>query len=136
MAPETLPQQKTFYYNNAAGTCLTKDGEDSPWRKDTNVSPVESVRYTAELNRSRDEADPVGLGKFLSYITDAKGKTRTISYNYKKTGADTAEIECPGYEWCTTYTLKFDTPVSGTASYEYTEADWGDKGTDIPFIIK
>lgn len=136
LAPETLPPQMTVYYNNAAGTCLTQDDENSPWRPATDVSPVESVRYTTEHHLVRDETDSIGLGQFLAYKTDAKGKTQTISYNYKKTGADTAEIEHPGYEWSTTYTLKFDTPVSGTASYEYVEAGWGEKGTDIPFLIK
>lgn len=136
LAPETLPQDKVICYHYAAGTCLSKDGETGPWRKDTHVPAFKTVRYTAELNSDRERADMVGGGQYLSYETDAKGKTQIVSYDYKRTGRDTAQIEYPGYEWCTTYTLKFDTPVSGTASYEYTEADWEDKGTNIPFTIK
>ncbi len=127
---------KTIYFNYAnASRALSGNGGET-WNTVRDSSTISSIRFSNTPNNKRNQGEGVGEGHFLSYQTMSDGGKSTTSYDYKKADAKTAKIVFPGYEWETTYTLNFETPTSGTASYHGSGEGEEWKGSGIKFNIK
>lgn len=135
-APAAMPVGKTLYFDYSSATYVSKESDSTTWTRGTDPGQLTVLTLTDKPNTKRDQYDAVGEGLYLAREQLADGTKETVSFNYRKTGIGTVEIELPGYEWGTTYTLHFDTADSGTATYTggCESEEW--KGDGVRFHLK
>ena len=124
----------TFDYSTSRG--LSSEDCGYTWREENGGSRT-SYRLTSTRNSGRrPETEDVGNGGWIAYIRGSDGYKQTTSYDYRKTGRDTAELTTSGIESFNTYVLRFDSPTSGTASSEGDGETFAWKYSGIRFSIK
>ena len=136
---ETVPSSlagRTITFDYSTARCLFSEDGGYTWREDNGGSRT-SYRLTSTRNSGRrSRTEDVGDGGWIAYIRYSDGYKQTTSYDYRKTGRDTAELTTSGIESFSTYVLRFDSPTSGTASNEGGSEGGEWKNSGIRFSIK
>lgn len=134
-APSSLVGKTiTFDYSTSRGL-FSEDGGHT-WREDNGGSRTSYRLTSTRSSGRRSETEDVGDGTWIAYIRDSDGYKQTTSYDYRKTGRDTARLTISGIESFSTYVLRFDSPTSGTASDEGGSEGGEWKNSGIRFSIK
>lgn len=123
---------KTIIFDSTSATYMISEDESEVWKNSTDNLKQWSMKLTSTRVTPNME---LGMGTYV--LICENGRERWDStYDYRKTGATTAQLEDQGYEEVTTYKLNFTTPNSGTAtSYGYThDLQW--KHAGLKFILK
>lgn len=136
---ETVPSSlagKTITFDYSTSRGLSSEDGGYTWREDNGGSRT-SYRLTSTRNSGRRFGnEDVGNGTWIAYMRDSGGYKETTSYDYQKTGRDTARLTTSEIESFSTYVLRFDSPTSGTASNEGGGEGCGWKYSGIRFSIK
>lgn len=135
-APAAMPAGKTLHFDHSTAEHFNKGSDSETWQRDVSPNPLLTLSLSARPNTQRNQFSGVGEGHFLAREHHSDGTTGNVSFDYRKTAADTVEIELPGFEWGTTYTLRFETPTSGTAAYNGCGEGEEWKGNGIKFNLK